>query len=195
MKKVLNNPLVVGVLVVISLVMVYMNIRSIWSDETVSNSSGSTIVEREPVKEGDFVEESVALSHGEKNLLHESKWEIQADRNPFLLGSRVVPVIEVKSMPTLTKAVVKEFASGKGQKVTPSEEVEQLPKVQEVVDRGIKAILHGAKGSLVLVDNKKLSLGDSYRGGVIEDIGYDAFIVLTSGNRVKYKIDSIGGVQ
>lgn len=190
MKRVLNNPIFVTILVLVSLVMVYLNIRSIWESDSEFSSEGSDeihYVEEVESDADDTGDESNRIATGEKNSLNEYQWEINSERNPFLLGRVTAPIMLVEKSPSLKKRVVlpkkKSLIRKKVEKIV----------VPTVVDSRIQAIIHGGQGPLVYADDTKLALGDSYRDGEIKSILHDHFIVEKSGKRIKYVIDSLGG--
>lgn len=195
MKKILNNPIVVTVLVLISIGMVYMNIRSIWSDDDLSSGGGSSSgssSEEHYIEEYEDEEQPTVLVKGAANALHEYRWEISSERNPFLLGKSRAPIIKIDKSPTLELMKTPVFRSYK--KRTGEAVKKPTPQpIPRIVDKKIQAILHGAGGPLVLIEKQKIRIGDIYRDGTVESIDHDSFVVVRAKNKVRYVIDSLGG--
>lgn len=193
MKKFLNNPIFVTVLVLLSIGMVFMNIRSMMnSDSELASSETVELVDDEVAEEsldGEEGETAVAYTAGEKNKLVEYRWEISSMRNPFLLGKTKAPVIKVDTSPTIRRIPIRKTYQSRFKNVIKPEDI----PVPTIIDKKINAILHGANGPMVLVQNKKLRVGDSYRDGVIDQVYHDYIIVDKKGKQIKYAIDTLGG--
>ncbi len=168
MKKGLNNPIVVGALVLAGVASIYLNVVAPMignkRPRVREQASQRELVPQLAAEEEDFKEDDNSLEFRRekregRNSLHQWQWRV-SQRDPFKKSATHRPTVTMKQIVKVPKTFRKKERILSKVPTPP-------PAKMTLIDPTIQAIVIGNKENILLINGKRLHIGSHYHKGKI----------------------------